>query len=219
MGKSLRDAKAALFRKLRREVGNERVMRAMEQTHREMFVPPDHRSAAYEDAPLPIGQGQTISQPFIVALMTAALRLSPTDTVLEVGTGSGYQAAILSHLVPRGRVVTVERIHTLARRAEGLLRSLQIHNVQVLAAGPDLGCPEQAPYDAIIVTAAAPKLPQSLLDQLAVGGRIIIPVGGAEEQELVWAMRTGEGVSFSFDKGPCRFVPLIGREAWPGPPA
>ena len=127
--------------------------------------------------------------------MTDVLQLSPGDRVLEVGTGSGYQAAVLSLLVREGAVVTVERIPALARKAEETLRRLGYHNVESLTAGPVLGCPEKAPYDAIVVTAASPGLPKSLVDQLAVGGRMIIPVGSWDEQDLILAMKTGEGVS------------------------
>ncbi len=214
MESKLKDAKRKLFRKLKLEIGDERVMKAMERVPRELFVPPAHRHLAYEDIPLPIGEGQTISQPFIVALMTSVLRLSSSEWVLEVGTGSGYQAAVLSHLVTEGRVVTVERVPALAHNAEDVLRSLGYSNVEVLTAGPTLGCPEKAPYDAIIVTAASPKLPQGLIDQLAVGGRMVIPIGTLEDQELVLAIRTSEGVSVSY-MGLCRFEPLIGQEAWP----
>ena len=214
MANRLIDNKAALFKRLKREIKDSRVIDAMERVPREMFVPPQHRAMAYADGPLSIGEGQTISQPFIVALMTNALKLSPGDRVLEVGTGSGYQAAVLSLLVREGAVVTVERIPALARSAKETLRRLGYNNVESLTAGPVLGYPEKAPYDAIVVTAAGPGLPKSLVDQLAVGGRMIIPVGSWDEQDLILAMKTGEGVSIR-SKGPCRFVPLWGREAWP----
>ena len=186
----------------------------MARVPRELFVPPELRHRAYTNEPLPIGHGQTISQPLMTAVMTSVLQPAATDRVLEVGTGSGYQAAVLAVLAHRGSVVTVERIPSLTRHAAELLRFLGLDNVEVEPAGPSLGCPEKAPYDAILVTAAAPQLPQSLLKQLAVGGRLVIPVGSREEQELVLAIRTGEGVSIKY-KGPCRFVPLVGEEAWP----
>jgi protein-L-isoaspartate(D-aspartate) O-methyltransferase len=186
----------------------------MEQVPRELFVPPDSRHLAYLDIPLGIGEGQTISQPFIVALMTEALRLQGDERVLEVGTGSGYQAAILSLLAPRGRVITVERMPLLAEQARALLHRLGHNNVTVELAGPALGAPQHAPFDAIIVTAASPKFPEPLVSQLAVGGRLVIPVGTLENQELMQVLRTDEGVSVRW-LGPCRFVPLIGQDAFP----
>jgi protein-L-isoaspartate(D-aspartate) O-methyltransferase len=186
----------------------------MEQVPRERFVPLESRHMAYLDMPLSIGEGQTISQPYIVALMIAALGLRGHEKVLEVGTGSGYQAAILSLVVPRGRVVGVELVPVLARQARDLLKDLDFHNVTVEQAGDTLGCSRLAPFDAIIVAAASPKLPESLISQLAVGGRLVIPVGTLQQQELVQALRTDEGISISM-LGPCRFVPLIGKEAFP----
>ena len=214
MEKEFGYAKKRLFQSLRHEISDERVLSAMEQVPRELFVPLAIKHLAYEDIPLPIGEGQTISQPFIVAVMTGALELHRSERVLEVGTGSGYQAAVLSLLAPSGKIITVERVPSLAHGAEETLGSLGCHNVEVLMAGPTLGCPERAPFDAIIVTAASPRLPQSLVDQLAVGGRMVIPIGNLEDQELVRVMRTSEGVSVSY-MGLCRFVPLIGQEAWP----
>ena len=214
MTSRISDAKDALFLKLSDQVRDSRVLDAMARVPRELFVPPELRSNAYSNAPLPIGYDQTISQPLMTAHMTSVLQPAPTDRVLEVGTGSGYQAAILGLLAHRGSVVTVERIPVLARHADELLRFLDLTNVQVVPAGTTLGCPEKAPFDAILVTAAAPQLPQSLLKQLAVGGRLVIPVGSRDSQELVLAMKTSEGISIKY-KGPCRFVPLLGKEAWP----
>ena len=214
MERELQQTKERLFQNLRREINDERVLSTMEQVPRELFVPAGSRHLAYEDIPLPIGEGQTISQPFIVAWMTSALGLGSSERVLEVGTGSGYQAAVLSRLVPQGHVISVERVPLLAHKAEVLLRSLGYDNVEVLVAGPNLGCPERAPFDVIIVTAAGPRLPQSLLDQMAIGCRMVIPIGSLQEQELVRVLRTGEGVSIRY-LGLCRFVPLIGDEAWP----
>ena len=214
MQKNLARSKKHLFSSLRRNVRSESVIGAMEQVPRERFVPAECRHMAYMDSPLGIGEGQTISQPYIVALMIAALALLGHEKVLEVGTGSGYQAAILSLLVPRGRVVTVELVPTLADRAADLLREPVYRNVEVQLAGSTLGCPSGGPYDAIIVAAASPKLSESLVSQLAVGGRLVIPVGTLEQQELVRAVRTDEGLSVSM-LGSCRFVPLIGREAFP----
>ena len=214
MTRRLSDAKDALFLRLSGQVRDSRVLRAMARVPRELFVPPELRHRAYSNEPLPIGYGQTISQPLMTAHMTSVLQLAPTDRVQEIGTGSGYQAATLGLLAHRGSVVTVERIPALARHADEMLRFLGMTNVQVLPAGSTLGCPEKAPFDAILVTAAAPQLPQSLVSQLAVGGRLVIPIGSRDSQELVLAIRTGEGVSIKY-KGPCRFVPLVGKEAWP----
>jgi len=188
----------------------------MERVARELFVPLESRHMAYLDLPLNIGEGQTISQPYIVAMMTELMELRGDEKVLEVGSGSGYQAAILSVLVPRGRVVTVERVPSLAERARKLLSQLGYNNVDVVPAGSTLGCPERGPFNAIMVTAAAPSLPESLVSQMAVGGRLVIPVGTLQQQDLVQAHRTDEGLSVRM-LGPCRFVPLIGPEAFPKP--
>jgi len=214
MTRRLSDAKDALFLRLSGQVRDSPVLTAMAEVPRELFVPPGLRHRAYTNEPLPIGFGQTISQPLMTAHMTSVLRPTPTDRVLEVGTGSGYQAAVLALLARRGSVVTVERIPALARHADEMLRFLGLTNVRALESGPTLGCPEKAPFDAILVTAAAPRLPHSLVDQLAVGGRLVIPVGSRENQELVLAIRTGEGLSIKY-RGGCRFVPLVGEEAWP----
>ena len=214
MDKALVKARTSLFSSLRRKVGAESVIRAMERVPRERFVPEEHRRMAYLDMPIGIGEGQTISQPYIVALMLAALALQGHEKVLEVGAGSGYQAAVLSLLVPQGRVCAVELVPSLAQRAEALLSDLGFRNVRVEPAAPSLGCLDHGPFDAIIVAAASPKLPEALVSQVAVGGRLIIPVGTLEEQELVRAVRTEEGLSVSM-LGPCRFVPLIGQEAFP----
>ena len=215
MDKDLLKAKRELFSSLRRAIRSESVLQAMEMVPRELFVLPESRHMAYMDLPLGIGEGQTISQPYMVALMTSTLQLQGNERVLEVGTGSGYQAAVLSLLVPQGRVITVERVPVLAERARDLLQKLGYHRVEVELAGPTLGCPQRAPFDAIIVAAAAPRLPESLVSQLAVGGRLAIPIGPLDTQELVQAIRTDEGISVRM-LGPCRFVPLINdREAFP----
>ena len=198
---------------LARRIRSPEVLQAMGAVPRERFVPPDHRARAYHDIPLPIGEGQTISQPTMVAEMTAALRVSARDKILEVGSGSGYQAAVLAQLAPQGMVVTVERLPELAARAEATLLSLDYRNVVVEMAGPVPGCPERGPYDAILVAAAAPAIPPSLLAQLRVGGRMALPVGPREEQELVLVLKTGEGVSINA-LGRCRFVPLLGAEGF-----
>ena len=205
--------RAALMNHLARRIRSAEVLRAMEAVPRERFVPDELRSMAYQDIPLPIGEGQTISQPTMVAEMTAALRLSPREKVLEVGCGSGYQAAVLAQLASDGLVVTVERLNSLAARAEATLQELDYRNVVVELAGPVPGCPERGPYDAILVAAAAPAIPPSLLAQLRVGGRMALPVGPREEQELLLALKTGEGVSIS-TLGRCRFVPLLGPEGF-----
>ena len=205
-----------LFSKLARRLRSTNVVKAMERVPRERFVPAPVRSMAYLDIPLAIGLGQTISQPYIVALMTEALELKPGDRVLEVGTGSGYQAAILAEMVPSGQVTTVELLPELAAGARRTLDELGYQNIASWLAGDTPGYPGDGPYDAIIVTAAVPGLPQSLLAQLAVGGRMVAPVGSLDEQQLVQAHRTGEGISPRL-LGPCRFVPMLGPEGFPVP--
>lgn len=196
---------------MRQELHDEKVVQAMERVPREAFVPEGMRQAAYEDMPLPIGEGQTISQPLIVAVMVSALELRATDVVLEAGTGSGYQAAILSLLAQR--VVSVERLPDLADAARERLRRLGYANVEVMLAGRELGWPAGAPYGAIIVAAAAPKLPRGLIAQLAEGGRLVVPVGSLDSQELMKVTKTAGEHSFR-TLGGCRFVPLIGEGAW-----
>ena len=209
-------SKRELFDGLSRSIRSKRTLRAMEMVPRERFVPPDSRHMAYLDVALSIGEGQTISQPYVVALMIASLRLKPHERVLEVGTGSGYEAAVLAQLVPDGIVVTVELLTVLAVRARDAFNDLGYLNIDIEPAGATLGCPSRGPYNAIVVAAAAPALPESLLAQLAPGGRMVIPVGTLEKQELVHVLRTQEGLSFRM-LGPCRFVPLIGDEGFPGP--
>lgn len=210
---SLDAARRKLLDDIRRTIHDPRVLQAIEQVPRERFVPPEVVNQAYDDSPLPIGEGQTISQPLIVAMMTEAMALTGDERVLEVGTGSGYQAAVLAHLARE--VVTVERFPRLAEAARDLLASLGLDNVsiQVSADGP-IGWPQDAPYDAVIVTAAAPYVPQALLDQVKDGGRIVIPVGPRDHQELLVVTRRGEGIARR-SLGGCRFVPLIGSQAWP----
>jgi len=189
-----------------------RVITAMADVRREEFVPGELRGRAYDDSPLPIGEGQTISQPLIVALMIEALELMPDDRVLEVGTGSGYEAAVLAKLV--ADVVSVERVPALCERAAPVLSTLGYANVHVQVAGESLGWPKDAPYDAIVVAAGAPHVPRVLIDQLRDGGRLVVPVGDLRSQELVRAKKTEHGVELT-RLGPCAFVPLIGAEAWP----
>ena len=204
-------ARARLIKHLSINVGDELVLAAMSRVPRERFVPPEERHLAYEDRPLPIGLGQTISQPFIIALMTASLKLTSQDKVLEVGTGSGYQAAILAELVRL--VITVERLPQLAEAAKGILDSLGYKNIKVHLAGLTLGWPAEAPYDAILVTAGAPNVPDSLLSQLAIGGRLVIPVGSRYEQDL-YKITRGRDKNIVQNLGGCRFVSLIGEDAW-----
>ena len=212
--KKLNSDRKELFSNLRRSIRSKSVLSAMQRVPREAFVPTGERPMAYLDVPLTIGEGQTISQPYIVALITEALRLQPADRVLEVGAGSGYQAAVLAEMVPEGKVVTVEVVRCLAQRAREILCALDYENIVVEDADETLGCPWRGPYDAIVVSAAAPSLSPALVSQLAVGGRMVVPVGNRDQQELVCALRTGEGISLRM-LGPCRFVPLIGREAFP----
>lgn len=200
-----------LIEHLREEISDEMVLNVMARVPRELFVPSSSRHLAYEDRPLPIGEGQTISQPFIIALMTQALELLGSEKVLELGTGSGYQAAILAEIARQ--VITVERLPSLANTARRTLNKLGYINVQVHLAERTLGWRAEAPYDAIMVTAAAPRIPQELLDQLAVGGRLVIPVGSRWEQDLLQVTTQKEGFTVK-NLTPCRFVPLIGEEAW-----
>ena len=216
-GKKLQSDRRALFISLRRFIRSQAVLKAMERVPRELFVPIAERAKAYMDIALAIGEGQTISQPYIVALITEALRLQPTDRVLEVGAGSGYQAAVLAELVPDSKIVTVELVRSLAHRARETLDRNGYMNVIVEDATEILGCPERGPYEAIVVSAAVPSLSPSLIAQLTVGGRMVVPVGDLDRQELVCVLRTGEGVSLRM-LGPCRFVPLLGREAFPTSP-
>ena len=195
----------------RRGVTDEDVLAALERVPRHEFVPEKYQNQAYADHPLPIGHGQTISQPYIVALMTELLQLKNTDRVLEIGTGSGYQAAVLARLAQF--VFTVERIPGLARLAKERLDLLQVENVSVKVMDGTLGWRAQAPYDAILVTAAAPEVPQPLVEQLNDGGRLVVPVGSRETQVLWVAERRGDRTRVSELRGAC-FVPLIGRRGW-----
>jgi protein-L-isoaspartate(D-aspartate) O-methyltransferase len=204
-------ARARMVNLLRMRIGDSRVIEAMASVPRERFVPPHLRLRAYDDCALPIAADQTISQPTMVAIMLEAALLRAEDHALEIGTGSGYGAAVLSRLVRD--VVTVERVPLLAEGARTVLRALGYDNVEVCDAGEVLGWTERAPYDAIIVTAGAPHVPRSLLDQLADGGRLVLPVGTLRSQELVRATKTPHGVELA-RLGECAFVPLIGEEAW-----
>lgn len=194
-----------------RRISDPRVLSAMRVVPRHRFVSSELHQLAYTDAPLPIGVRQTISQPYIVALMTQLLELDPSDNVLEVGTGSGYQAAVLAQLA--AQVISIERIASLAARARRVLEELKINNVTVVETDGSGGYPESAPYAAIIVTAAAPKIPQPLKDQLGEGGRLVVPVGGREGQVLERVRRIESG--FESEKiVPVAFVPLVGDFGW-----
>jgi protein-L-isoaspartate(D-aspartate) O-methyltransferase len=207
----LERARENLLRYLGHEIDDNRVVEAMRRVPREAFVLPDQYHAAYDDRPLSIGFGQTISQPFIVAVMVQALELSGDEKVLELGTGSGYEAAILAELAQK--VVTVECIPELAESARQVLDKLDYSNIEVHAAGKILGWPEGAPYDAIIVSAGAPTVPQVLLEQLAWNGRLVIPVGSRWQQDLLRVTRLRKGNNIE-NLGGCYFVPLIGEGAW-----
>ena len=194
-----------------RNIRDLRVLSAMRSVPREHFVPSEHRHLSYADGPLPIGQGQTISQPYIVALMTQLLELQGDEIVLEIGTGSGYQAAVLARLARK--VHTIERHASLADSAARALSQLGLDNVQIHIGDGTQGLPELAPFEAIIVTAAAPEVPQPLLDQLAEGGRLVIPVGGRRGQYLQrWRRHADEFKSELLE--PVAFVPLLGEHGW-----
>ena len=204
-------ARQKLIDSLRDSIDDPRVLYALSHVARELFIPFDLQSSAYDDRPLNIKYGQTISQPYIVALMTQALDLKGGEKVLEVGTGSGYQSAILAELADL--VYSVERIAELEESAKLLLAKLGYRNIVVGPAGEKLGWSAYAPYDAILVTAAAPEVHQDLLDQLIEGGKLVIPVGSRWEQELLRVTRRESGNTVE-KLGGCRFVPLIGPGAW-----
>lgn len=193
-----------------RGISDPAVLKAFERVPRERFVDPEHQKLAYIDAPLMIGEGQTISQPFTVAMMTQLLGLKATDKVLEIGTGSGYQAAILSEIIKEGQVFTIERFENLAEKARQVLKELKYLNIEVVVGDGTKGLPSEAPFEAIIVTAAAPEIPQSLIEQLKIGGRLVMPVGGEWHQEMVVLTKTKDG-STRENFGGYRFVPLIGE--------
>jgi len=188
-----------------------RVIAAMKKVPRHLFVEEALQSQAYNDHPLPIGEKQTISQPYMVALMTEALQLKGKDKVLEIGAGSGYQTAILAEMAEK--VFSIERIRSLAIKARQLLYELEYYNAEIKIFDGTFGWAEEAPFDAIIVTAGAPEIPQPLLDQLAIGGRLVIPIGDAYVQDLIRVTKTEQGLKKE-DLGGCRFVKLIGRYGW-----
>jgi protein-L-isoaspartate(D-aspartate) O-methyltransferase len=199
----------------RRGVASGRVLAAMRNIRREDFVDAGFEEFAYVDSALPIGEGQTISQPYIVARTAEAAEIEADDRVLEIGTGSGYGAAILSRLA--GRVFTMERFVSLADRASERLRNLGLTNVEVRVGDGTLGLPEEAPFDAIVVTASGPSIPVALQEQLDIGARLIIPVGSGGDERLLRITRIGPGKFEDDDLGAVRFVPLIGEQGWPDP--
>ena len=195
-----------------RGIGSQSVLDAIATVPRDQFVPQELQSRAWDDTALPIGQGQTISQPFVVAWMSEALALSGRERVLEIGTGSGYQTAILARLADS--IVTVERLLELSEQARGRLDSLGVDNVEYRVGDGTLGCPDRAPFDAIIVTAGAPDVPEPLYRQLSVGGRLVIPIGTRSLQEMEVVTKTPAG-PVRKKLGGCRFVDLIGESGWP----
>lgn len=196
-----------------RGISDERVLSAMMQVERHLFIPIPLRNHAYDDAALPIGEGQTISQPFTVAYMTEALQVREGDKVLEIGTGSGYQAAVLAAM--GGRVFTIERIPALLRNAREVLDRMGVRYVSKVSDGT-IGWKEFAPYDGIVVTAGGPGIPKSLVEQLKVGGKLVVPVGTHDFQQMKIVTKTNESNEYSAEnKSDFKFVPLIGRDGWP----
>ena len=193
-------------------IRDERVLEAMGRIPREAFVPEELRARAYEECALPIAADQSISQPYVVALMTDALSLTGDERVLEIGTGSGYQLAVLRQLADH--VTSIERIPELAETARRTLASIGIEDVAIHVGDGSLGWPADAPYDAIVVTAGAPSAPPALLEQLAVDGRLVLPVGGRGSERLVRIMRRSDGLLTHDDLGAVAFVPLVGRQGW-----
>ena len=196
----------------RRGIRDERVLQAMFEVPRHEFVPVSEQGVAYEDRPIVIGDGQTISQPYMVAAMTEAAEIAPGDKVLEIGTGSGYQSAVLAHL--GAKVITIERVKWLAESARERLARLGYRNVRVIFEDGSEGYPAEAPYTAILVTAAAPAVPRALVSQMEEGGRLVIPVGSLQLQTLQVISKHGEETSVR-ELDPCQFVPLVGKQAWP----
>ena len=197
-----------------RGIRDPRVLKAMETVPRHLFVNEALRDQAYNDNPLPIDGGQTISQPYIVALMTEAMELKGTEKVLEIGTGSGYQTVVLAELAEH--VFSIDRIASLASGARRLIESLNYFNVAIRVGDGTYGWREEAPFDAVIVTAGAPNIPKTLLEQLAIGGRLVIPAGGRHSQVLIKLTRLSENLNDvkKEDLGGCRFVDLIGEYGW-----
>lgn len=198
-----------------RGIVDPRVLDAMAHVPRDLFIPAHLRHDAYEDGPLPIGEGQTISQPYIVAFMAEACELMPGDRVLEIGTGSGYGAAVLGRIVESGCVITIERHAPLAARARAALAEADIDNVEVIVGDGTLGYPEAAPFDAIVATAGGPAVPDALKAQLGVGGRLVMPVGESRTYQQIVRIRRNQSDEFTEEKlTSVRFVPLIGEQGW-----
>lgn len=195
-----------------RGIRDARVLKAMSEIPRHLFVPDALAAKAYGDHALPIGDMQTISQPYMVARMTELLEVNKDSTVLEIGAGSGYQTAVLSEVA--GRVFAIERISDLARMAQSNIRKLGCYNATVKWFDGTIGWSDHAPYDGILVAAGSPEIPEPLIKQLGVGGKLVIPVGDAEQQVLVRIIRTESGITHE-DHGLCQFVKLIGRHGWP----
>lgn len=195
-----------------RGLNNEQLFSAMRKIKRHLFVNPDQVPVAYTDRPLPVGEGQTISQPYMVALMTDLLAPQLDEKILEVGTGSGWQAAILSVLCKE--VFTVERIHALAHHAQGMFEKLNLSNIKVKIGDGSQGWAENAPYDGIIVTCASPSVPEPLVKQVKIGGKIVIPVGSRFSQDLIVARKIGPGNVRQENYGGCVFVPLVGEHGF-----
>jgi len=194
-----------------RGIRDTRVLEAMRRVPRHLFVEEALKEQAYSDYPLPIGEKQTISQPYIVALMSEALALKGDEKILEIGTGSGYQAAVLAELADR--VFSIERFPALAYRANQILQKLGYQNILIRVADGSLGWPDEAPFDGIMATAGTPKIPQPLVDQLGIGGRLVLPVGDRLSQELVLVERTAAGIEKT-NLGGVRFVDLVGKWGW-----
>jgi protein-L-isoaspartate(D-aspartate) O-methyltransferase len=197
----------------RRGIVDERVLAAMAAVPRQLFVPPDLRHLAYEDAALPIGYGQTISQPYIVAVICSLLALEGSENVLDVGAGSGYQAAVLAELAPH--VTTIERVPELMESAREALAQAGYVDVDVRLGDGSLGVPEKAPFEGVAVAAAAPTIPERLYEQLADGGRLVLPKGSRWGQDLVQVVKTPDG-PLERESVPCRFVPLLGEQGFDG---
>ena len=195
-----------------RGVKNLSVLEAMSRVPRHLFAQDSLQHRAYGDTPLPIGENQTISQPYIVGAMTEALALKGEERALEIGTGSGYQTAIIAELCRQ--VFTIERLNNLSRKAQNILESLNYMNIVFKMFDGTYGWPDQAPFDAILITASAPEIPDSLVKQLGDGGRLVAPIGGADKQKLVVLTKKGDRVSRR-DLVNCKFVPLIGKYGWP----
>jgi protein-L-isoaspartate(D-aspartate) O-methyltransferase len=208
----LRGARERLVETLRdKGINDLSVLRAFEMTPRHAFIPTGLRHRAYEDSPLPIGNGQTISQPFVHAMYLQLLKLTGAERVLEIGTGSGYQTVLIAHLA--AQVFSIERIGPLLQQAQENIRNSGVNNVSLLLGDGTIGWREYAPYDAILVGAGSPTIPQPLVDQLAEGGRLLVPVGDRDEQKLVLVRKTNGKVDQQ-DVAPVRFVPLVGSHGW-----